>query len=357
MIKVFVYTAIISSFLLFTSWEIAFANIDSSGGNYEIVGDTLESGGGEMSTSSTNYDALSSLGASFVGFSDSTTYSAEFGYNNEIIAATPHQPTFTNDDEYYSKLKFILNSTDASNNPTDTKYAIAITSASDWSDPTKIEFVQDTYAIGSSLGIEDFMTYSELGGASGIFITGLAPNTTYRVRVSALQGDFTGTDFGAEATASTVEPYINFTLSSTSVDFGVLSYNSIATASPTVTVTVNTNVYGGYTLKVADEGDGSNAGLYDSTSGKLVASQTETLSAGSEGYGLQADSTTATIAPLYDKSGNDVGALSRTAQVIASNSTNVSGETVDVTSMASTSTTTEGGNYSDVITYTIISAL
>lgn len=327
------------------------AKIDST--NYSIIGDTLDSGGGVDSTSSATYDALLNIGSPFSGVYDSTSFKAQFGFNYDIDAPKPHAPTLQNTNDYYDKLEFILSSIDRTENDSDTLYAVAITSASDWSDPTKILFVQDDYSAGASLGIEDYMDKVDWGDSSGILITGLDPLKDYRVRVSALKGDFTGTDWGEEATATTSVPYVNFSIDSTTSKFGVLNPASVSTASPVATIEVNTNVDSGYTLQVASEGNGSLGGLYNSTGGSIVQSNTATLVAGSEGYGIQAYSSTANIATTYDKSGNDVGGLTHSLQDLADNNTRVLNEQIQITTKAAISGTTIGGNYVDVLTYFI----
>jgi hypothetical protein len=120
----------------------------------------------------------------------------------------------------------------------------------------------------------------------------------------------------------------------------------------------------GCSLYVKDAGSGSNPGLYKSTSPTyLIPSPnaafdaTSTLAAGTEGYGIQATTTTAgsgatlTIAARYNQSGNTVGGLTLTNTTLSSsNATSANRETV-VTHKAAISTLTAAGSYSDTITY------
>lgn len=348
-VKVGTLLTICSTLIISVYLQPVNAKID--GTNYSIIGDTFNSGGGVDSSSSSNYDALASIGSPFTGVYDSTSFKAQFGFNYQIEAPRPHAPTVQNTNDYYDKLEFILNSIDLNENDSDTLYAVAVTKASDWSDPATIEFVQDDYSVGAVLGIEDYMDKIDWGDTSGILITGLDPLTTYKVRVSALKGDFTGSDWGDEASAVTSVPYVNFSIDSTTSTFGVLNANAVSTASPVATLEVNTNVDSGYTLKVSSTGNGALGGLYNSSGGSLIQSSTATLSPGTEGYGIQAYSATANIFTTYDKSGNDVGGLSFTFQSLADNATRVLNEQIQITTKATISGATIGGNYADILTY------
>jgi len=114
----------------------------------------------------------------------------------------------------------------------------------------------------------------------------------------------------------------------------------------------------GCTLYVKDAGDGSNPGLYKSTSPTyLIASSDATLSAGNDGYGIQATSTAAgsggtlSFNSKYNKTGNDVGGLTLINTVLASSTVDVTGREAVVTHKAAISETTLTGDYSDTITY------
>lgn len=146
-------------------------------------------------------------------------------------------------------------------------------------------------------------------------------------------------------------PYLSFTISASSTDFGTLDSGSVNTSSPNITLTTSTNAVDGYTITVQDEGDGSDPGLYSTEAAKLIASATATLVIGTEGYGIQGSSSTATIDSVYDKAGNEVGGLQRTPQRLAYNTGSASSETVTVTHKAAISAATEAGPYKDTITY------
>lgn len=188
-------------------------------------------------------------------------------------------------------------------------------------------------------------------------ITNPSSANTYVVSIAGTFGD-TGAfaipiiaDEQVVLTAS-VDPSITFSLSANASAFGTLSTGSISTSSPNITLTVATNGSGGYTITVRDQGSGAADGLYNSASAALIDSATATLSAGTEGYGIQASSATATITAPYNVSGNDVGALQITAQSLATYSTNTTANhTVTVTHKAAISGSTKAGSYSDTLTY------
>ncbi len=156
------------------------------------------------------------------------------------------------------------------------------------------------------------------------------------------------------AVTGTVLPTLSFSLSANIAAFGDLSSASVATAGTDITLTISTNGTKGYTVTVKDEGDASDPGLWSAAANNLIASSTAALAAGTEGYGIQASGSGATIASVYDKTSNDVGALSRTAQTLATNTGPADGDTVIVTHKAAISNITEPGDYVDTITYNVI---
>lgn len=79
------------------------------------------------------------------------------------------------------------------------------------------------------------------------------------------------------------------------------------------------------------------------------------LQAATEGYGIQATTTSPsiTINPKYLKTDNDVGGLlvgSENAVVVASSSGPVTGQMVTIIFMAAVSAANELGNYQDLVT-------
>jgi len=120
----------------------------------------------------------------------------------------------------------------------------------------------------------------------------------------------------------------------------------------------------GCTLYVKDAGSGSSPGLWKSASPTyLIASADAILSAGTDGYGIQATSTAAgsggtlSFNSKYNKTGNDVGGLVLTNTTLASSTVDVSGREAVVTHKAAISSTTLSGSYGDTITYECVANL
>ncbi len=147
--------------------------------------------------------------------------------------------------------------------------------------------------------------------------------------------------------SATVNPTITFSISSNSISFGVLTATTVS--SQTNTLTLSTNASKGANITVYD----LNAGLLQNvSSGHLIASSTATLSAGTEGYGINGSGAGGlTVVSPYNGTGDAVGALVKTAQNLASISVPVSGGTVTVNYLAAISAVTPAGTYADTITY------
>ncbi len=163
----------------------------------------------------------------------------------------------------------------------------------------------------------------------------------------------------AVTVSASISSSVSCTAAPTTADFGTLTTGSIHTASPNVYATSSCNYAAGCTLNVKDNGNGSgSAGLYKSNSPTdLIESATATLSAGTEGYGIQAaTSTQGTGAELklnsvYNKTGINVGGINTTATELASSTAPVALREVISTHKAAISGLTKAGSYSDTITY------
>jgi hypothetical protein len=89
----------------------------------------------------------------------------------------------------------------------------------------------------------------------------------------------------------------------------------------------------------------------------LIASADSTLSAGTEGYGIQAATSTAgsgatlTLASAYHQTGDTVGGLLRSQTSLASSTASFTGREVITTHKAAIAGTTPAGSYADTITY------
>jgi hypothetical protein len=156
---------------------------------------------------------------------------------------------------------------------------------------------------------------------------------------------------------ATVASSISCSTATTTTAFGTLTTGAIGVSTPNVTTTMSCNYGAGCTLSVTDAGDGTNPGLWNSSASHLIPSADATLSAGTEGYGIQGAGTAAgsggtlTIASKYLQTGNTVGGLSLTTQTLASSAAPISGKEVVVTHKAAISGLTSAGSYTDTITY------
>lgn len=160
------------------------------------------------------------------------------------------------------------------------------------------------------------------------------------------------------AVTATVGQTISCTSVQTETAFGTLTTAAVATSTPNVTVSMSCSYAAGCTLKVKDVGNTTDPGLYSSSAVYRIPSATATLSAGTEGYGIQATTTasgsgdTLTIAGVYNKVNNNVGALAITDVDISSSTAPISGKETVVTHKAAISGITEAAvDYADTITY------
>ena len=116
----------------------------------------------------------------------------------------------------------------------------------------------------------------------------------------------------------------------------------------------------GCTLNISDAGNGASPGLATTSPAYLIPSATATLSAGTEGYGIQSATTgtgsgaTLGLNPIYNKSGNDVGGLFLTTTVLASSTATFTDREVVITHKAAISNLTNTANYNDTITYSCV---
>jgi hypothetical protein len=222
--------------------------------NYQIQEYSFGAGGTKNSTSS-NYGLSGVAGAVEFGRPSSANYQMGSGLTFMMQANVPGAPSFTNPSDNYDRLRFILNT---SNNPTDTTYAIAISSDNFVADT---RYIKSDNTIGTTLTVADFQSYAAWGGASGEFVTSLSQNTTYTIKVKARQGDFTESEFGPTAQALTSTPSLTFSVDSNNVTFNNLnSGNAYTDSTKASALTTSTNAYNGYVINARSTGplsDGS----------------------------------------------------------------------------------------------------
>ncbi|TKJ18854.1 MAG: hypothetical protein CEE43_17150 [Promethearchaeota archaeon Loki_b32] len=153
--------------------------------------------------------------------------------------------------------------------------------------------------------------------------------------------------------------------STTTASFGELTTSVVSTAygSTTINVISADTVF----IKVQDDGDGVDPGLWKSSattdligSANEASGNTATLEAGTEGYGMQATSTNEgsgaefTIAVRYDYASttNTVGGFEITDVTMASTTGAVTNRRVIMYYKAAINASNVMGSYSDTITYT-----
>jgi len=321
--------------------------------NYTLKAFDFGNGGG--SGSSTNYGLNGMTNGQAGNTITSTTYLVQPGLAATINANVPPAPTFTNPSNYYERLKIVLAT---GSNPTSTKYAIAISS----DNFTTTQYIKSDNTLGTTLTIANYQTYALWGGASGFYVLGLQPNTTYKVKVRALNGNFSETAYGPTATASTVNPSITFAVSTTltgtppfTASFASLPPGSVFVANADPVLTLTTNALFGGMIYVND----TNAGLKSTAASYTLASATANLAAASKGYGAQVISTSqvsggpiSSVSP-FNGAIDNVGGLTTSIQPIISTTSAVTTASATVRLKAKTDITVpSSSDYVDTLTFT-----
>ena len=164
--------------------------------------------------------------------------------------------------------------------------------------------------------------------------------------------------------SATVSQTVSCAASTSTTAFGTLTTSAVSTSTPDVTITMSCNYASGCTLKVQDDGNATNPGLYSTTVAYLIGSanaayaDTATLAAGTEGYGIQGSTNangsggTLTIATRYNQTGNAVGGFEITDQSISSSTEPIANrETVVKHKAAISGLTKAATDYADTLTY------
>jgi len=309
--------------------------------------------GGTANSGTSNY-SLEGITGEVGGQNTSTTnFTAKPGFVETQQANVP-KITLTNPSNNYDKLKFVI---DQQNNPTDTKYALQVSTTSNFS--SNITYVKSDLTLGASLATADYQTYTVWGGASGGNIIGLASNTTYYIRAKATQGQFTESGYGPSSSATTAGQQITFCTyssggsgvcgGSNAVSFPNLLANTVTNSSQNINVTFDTNANSGGNVYIY-----SSNGALKSTSfpGSPITSASGNLSSASQGYGAQIASVSQlTKMPPYDQGGNTVGILSTNVNTILTSSVPVAAGTATIQLQAKPSQTSpSAADYADILT-------
>lgn len=322
--------------------------------NYKIV-DATTNGGGETSTS-TGYNLLNTIG-SFSGDPRvySTNYRGGLGAIEIFLANVPQiscfettsngssncttGPSYLNTNGMttvcgpagcYDRARFEI---DTQNNPADTLYGVQISQDNFASDIRYIDGVTFKPKTSNQRTINDYLTKAAWE-TNAINITGLIAGTEYDLRIVGLHGDFTESEPGPIATATTASTYMTFDLDidNTSgisaetappyiVDFStsrkLIQTGPPQTAADLIWMDLSTNALGGFALVQK----GSSGGLHSTSQSYTIPSDNFDLDGQSEGFGLQTyytaqerntssgngDLGTVDTVAEYDGSGNVVG--------------------------------------------------
>lgn len=312
---------------------------------------SFEFGGGGESMSSTNFQAEGTLGE-VAGEQSSTNFKVNSGLQFVQQSNVPGAPTFVNSSSWYNKLLLTI---DVANNPSDTLYAVSI-SDDNW---VTTEYIQDDNTVGSTLGIEDYQTYTNWGGGSGEYVIGLLGGVTYKVKVKAKQGDFTESPYGPEASAATIQPSISFdidvaptdteTASPYQVSLGEMSVGTVTTATNNVWVDLDSNAESGAYVYIY----GQYGGLHSTNVSHTISSSSVDLGGATEGYGIRTNTTSGltAVAP-YAGTSDIVGILDTSVREVlhSSNLPVVAGRASLLIKAKISNVTPSANDYSDTIT-------
>lgn len=323
-----------------------------AGGTYQLKGYEFGTGGGDASSGQYRLNvSTDQLGGDP---NASSTYKLGSGLPGTVNSNVPLAPSFTNPSSYYDRLRLILNT---SSNPSDTTFVIAIST----DNFATTNYVQSDNTVGPTLGAEDRQTYTAWGGASGILVLGLSSNTTYQVKVKAFQGRFTETGYGPITSASTVNPSLTFSITTTltavppfSTGFTSLPAGSVVNGDADVNLGLTTNALNGGDIYIYNQ----NSGLLSASAGFTIASATANLASAQTGYGAQVIATSqvaggpiTALSPFNGVSDN-VGVINTSVIPILRTSSAVTTATATVRFKAkSSSTTPASSDYTDRLTF------
>ncbi len=327
--------------------------------NYNIENSTLDVGG--ESSNSTNYQERGSIGDSSDDLSNSTNYKVFPGFLQHAYPGVPAQPTLTNTGgTLYNSLDFIIAT---GGNPTDTNYAIAISS----DDFVTTNFIQVDDTVGASPAWQNYVGW---GSGTGERVTGLLPNLTYKIKVKARFGPDTETAYSIAAQASTTSPTLTIAFSgvnsgtsvageTTTITTGTndISYGSLVVGTPAVaahTVTVSTNAVNGYATTLQQDNNLS------TTNGKQIAAVSGTnaspaawpgsVSTGAFGYHTT-DSLLCTGTTSRFAANNTYAALGATPEEVACSAAAVTNEATTFVYKLQIGSLQDNGSYQNKLTY------
>lgn len=300
--------------------------------------------GGTNKAASTTYKAQGSVGQQANGSTSGTTYTSKNGSIQAEQLNVPSAPALdTGSSTYYNKLGLTINT---GGNPSDATYSVAIST----DNFATTNYVQADGTIGAT---RIYQTYTAWGGASGTIIIGLAPSTTYKAKVDAMQGMFSNTAYGAVATAATVAPTISFSVSPNSSTFSSILPNTVTTSS-NITFAFSTNGASGGSIYVR----GTNAGFKSPSQSYTVPAVSADLTGQTQGFGIQATNPSqtsggplSTVSP-FNGTANTVGAESATFARMFTSPAAISGGSANANVQVKVNSTAPAvGDYAETFTF------
>lgn len=388
----------IQTLLIMLVWISSAYATELESTNYKITGLSINSGG-EIDNSGSGYSVLTSVGDFSNIRLNSSLYSLDAGNITAFRANVPLVECFETTtsgstncsdpdlDGYgmvavcgfggcYDKARFEINS---QNNPSDTLYSVQIKKTTDafWS------YVDgSTYQIEDEANhnISDFLTESAWENTlSSLNIYGMDPGSTYQIRLVALHGDFTQSEYSPIASTSTANPILSMDIDIASTDLesdgphnvslGLLSTQVVNVGDEFIWLDVNSNVSSGSRIFLNDLNDG----LYSSQASATIPSIDNAqlnLSVVPEGYGLLQNSNPSVdyLGPLdieaqFDNGGNPlsntVGGVSSVIRPILNTSASpIYGGRVSLSVKTKINAgTPSASDYSDVLTFTMFADL
>lgn len=325
---------------------LLFASLSASA-HYDLNNYSI-GGGSTNSTHSTTYNTQGALGEQSNKNAASSTKTGNSGSIQAEQLSVPLAPTLSNGGGiYYNKLLLTLNDTaGTSNYPADTVFAIEVCSGACGS----YSYVQSDGSLNAS---PVFQTYTTWGGASGSYIIGLSNGTSYQAKVSAKQGMFTNTAYGAAGSASTVSPSTTFSVSPNSLTLSNLTPGSIITSSNLTFGFTTNGAYGG-----AIYVSGVNGGLHSTQQNYLIPAYNGNLSTPAQGFGIQASNANQTsggplvIQSPFNGTGNVVGPESTVPQQMLTSGAPITAGSANADIQAKASSTTPASaDYQESLTF------
>ena len=350
--KLTTLAGIILAFVSFTYPVLASLPASS---NFKLDGYTFGAGGTSNNTTSSNYGLNGTAGEVEFGRPSSSNFKAGTGLTYLLNANVPSAPTLATPGSNYDRIQFSINT---SSNPSDTTYALEISTTSNFASGNS--FINSDGTLGTTLIAADFQTTSNWSTNSNNFITGLANGTTYYVRVKARQGKYSETEWGPSASITTQDPSLTFSLDSSTLTFSNLNAgNSYTDSSKTNVLTTSTNAYNGYIVY------GKVTQALTAPGGSTIANYTSPNSAPTTwsgiGFGYNTNDTNLTGGTTNRFSGGKYAGFttSTNGDPVADNpgpvtTTPISSEQFTISYRVTGSNTTPVGTYTNVILYSIV---